>query len=89
MIIIQKRNYIAYFTCRDGLEKEEGRFDAMLGFLLEKGRLAFDLLLRNPKLSLVGHMLCFFCPFLGFADLKLPATNKHVMMNVNVIINLS
>ena len=51
-------------TCNDGLENGAGCFAAKLGFLLENGRLLFDLLPKNPKLSLVGHILCFFCPFL-------------------------
>ena len=57
-------HYNLILTCNDGLENGAGCFADKLGFLLENGRLLFDLLPKNPKLSLVGQMLCFFCPFL-------------------------
>ena len=63
--------YTLILTCNDGLENGAGCFADKLGFLLENGRLLFDLLPKNPKLSLVGHILCFFCPFL---DLGPPVT---------------
>ena len=66
--IILHKNFIHHYnlilTCNDGLENGAGCFADKLGFLLENGRLLFDLLPKNPKLSLVGHILCFFCPFL-------------------------